>query len=111
MSNGTALIAALLTALLVWLIVIRDELRKGRKHLGTGLSGLQAAVAGLTAKVTAVDADVKKLLANSTPGPGPGQVIVNQADIDSLTASVGAATGVLAADDTAANPPAPSPTT
>jgi len=74
-----------------------------------GLGALQAAVTALAAKVAAVDADVKKLLANASTGPGPGQVIVNQADIDALTASVGAATGVLAADDAAANPTSPTP--
>jgi outer membrane murein-binding lipoprotein Lpp len=73
--------------------------------MSTGLTALQAAVSDLAAKVAAVDADVKKLVANSQPGLQPGQVIVNQADIDALTSSVGAASGVLAADDTAANAP------
>lgn len=109
MPNGQALIIALLAALLIWLIVIWDELRKGRNTLGTGLTGLQAAIATLTGKVSAVDADFKKLLANAGTGPAPGQVIVNQADIDALTASVSAATGVLATDDSEANPPAPTP--
>ena len=75
--------------------------------MSAGLTGLQAAVAALTGKVAAVDADVKKLLANSQPGPQPGQVIVNQSDIDALTASVSTASGVLDADDAAVNPPAP----
>lgn len=75
--------------------------------MSTGLTGLQAAVSDLAAKVAAVDADVKKLLAGASAGPGPGQVIVNQADIDALTASVGAASGVLVADDAAANAPTP----
>jgi len=75
--------------------------------MATGLTALQAAVTDLSAKVAAVDADVKKLLANANPGPQPGQVIVNQADIDALTASISAASGVLAADDTSVNPPAP----
>jgi len=77
--------------------------------MATGLSALQTAVADLSAKVAAVDADVKKLLANSNPGPQPGQVIVNQADIDALTSSISAASGVLAADDSAVNPPPPAP--
>ncbi len=73
--------------------------------MATGLTALQAAITDLTAKVAAVDADVKKLIANSSPGLQVGQVIVNQADIDALTASVSAASGILAADDTAANTP------
>ena len=75
--------------------------------MATGLSALQTAVATLVTNVAKVDADIKKLIANSSPGLQPGQVIVNQADIDALTASTNAATGTLAADDTAANPPAP----
>jgi hypothetical protein len=75
--------------------------------MSTGLTALQAAIGELNTKVVAIDADVKKLLANATSGPGPGQVIVNQADIDALTASVAAATTTLTADDTAVNPPPP----
>jgi hypothetical protein len=76
--------------------------------MAVGLTVLQTAVTNLAAKVAAVDADVKKLLANSNPGPQPGQVIVNQADIDALTATVTAADTTLAADDAAVNPPAAS---
>jgi hypothetical protein len=81
--------------------------KEWRLEMSTGLTALQAAIAALQAKVAAVDADVKKLLAGSTAGPGPGQVIVNQADIDALTTSIGAATATLTADDASANPPAP----
>jgi hypothetical protein len=76
--------------------------------MAVGLTALQTAVTNLTAKVAAVDADVKKLLANSNPGPQPGQVIVNQSDIDALTATVTAADATLDADDAAVNPPAAS---
>lgn len=43
------------------------------------------------------DADLATLLANSTPGLQPGQVIVLQSDIDALTASVGSVTTSLQA--------------
>jgi hypothetical protein len=72
-----------------------------------GLVGLTGAIAILSGKVSAVDADVKKLVANATPGPGPGQVIVNQSDIDALTNTVSGLTGTLAADDALVNPPTP----
>lgn len=75
--------------------------------MSAGLTGLAAQVAALTTNVATVDADVKKLVANSTAGPQPGQVIVNQADIDALTASVSAANGVLTSDDATVNPPTP----
>ena len=100
MAPGFPVVAVILL-LMLYLDYRRDKL------MSAGLTGLAAAVADLSAKVSAVDADVKKLLANSTAGPGPGQVIVNQADIDALTASVSAASGTLAADDAAVNPPAP----
>ena len=75
--------------------------------MATGLTALQAAIASLTTIVTQVDADVKKLIANSGGTVlQPGQVIVNQSDIDTLTASTSAAVGVLTADDASANPPA-----
>ena len=74
-------------------------------YMATGLTALQTAVANLQANVASVDADVKKLIANSQPGLQPGQVIVNQADIDALTTSIGTASGTLAADDTAVNAP------
>lgn len=87
--------------------------------MSTTMASLAAQAADLTSKVgalatavSAVDADVKKLLANSTAGPGPGQVIVNQTDLDAVSASlnavalsVSASTGTLAADDTSVNPP------
>ena len=114
--NLSLVIVALLAALLVvQLVHLRITLRTGKKirkeeeRISMGLTNLQAAVTALTGKVSAVDADFKKLLANSSAGPGPGQVIVNQSDIDNLTASVGAANAVLSADDTAANPPAATP--
>jgi hypothetical protein len=86
---------------------ILRRLSKLEDIMSTGLTALQAAIGELNTKVVAIDADVKKLLANATSGPGPGQVIVNQADIDALTASVAAATTTLTADDTAVNPPPP----
>jgi hypothetical protein len=93
---------------IIWTLLLVAILG-GIIFMATGLTALQAAVTDLQSKVAAVDADVKRLIANATGGPQPGQVIVNQADIDALTASIGAATGTLAADDTAANPPPPAP--
>ena len=72
-----------------------------------GLAGLQSAVAALTTATNQVIADVQKLLANQTGGLQPGQVIVQQADIDALTASVSALTTSEQAADATVNPPAP----
>lgn len=79
--------------------------------MSAGLNALQSAVADLQQKVadnTAASkkliADVEKLLAGASGGPQPGQVIVNQSDIDALTASATAASATLAgetADETA----------
>jgi X-X-X-Leu-X-X-Gly heptad repeat protein len=74
--------------------------------MATGLSALQAAVAALTTGTNQLIADVQKLLANQSPGLQPGQVIVNQADIDALTTSVTALTASEVAEDAAVNPSA-----
>ena len=36
-----------------------------------------------------IHADVQKLLAGASAGPGPGQVIVNESDLDALTSTAG----------------------
>lgn len=76
---------------------------------GTGLTALQQAVAALTTAQGQVIADVTKLLAGQSTGPGPGQVIVNQADIDALTTSVASLTAADVAADATVNPPPPPP--
>ena len=84
------------------------------------LSDLQAKIAQLQADVAAehiangqILADVQKLLAGASQGPGPGQVIVNESDLDALTQSASNIDATVVADtaaDTAAdgqvNPPA-----
>lgn len=71
-----------------------------------GLAGLQSAVAALTTANNQIVADIQKLLAGASQGPQPGQVIVNQSDIDALTASVTALTSADTAADQTVNPPA-----
>lgn len=71
-----------------------------------GLSNLSAGVNALIAANNQLIADAQKLLANQSAGPGPGQVIVNQADIDALTSTVNAQTAADVAEDQAINPPA-----
>lgn len=71
-----------------------------------GLTGLQAAVAKLQTDQAKLIADVQRLLANQTPGLQPGQVVVNQADIDALTATIGTLDTAATTED-AAIPPAP----
>ena len=78
--------------------------------MATGLTALTAAVASLTTATNQLIADVQKLLAGQSSGPAPGQVIVNQADIDALTASVTQITASETAADATVNPPA-APTT
>jgi hypothetical protein len=73
----------------------------------TGLAALQAAVTALTTATNKLIADVQKLLAGQQTGPGAGQVIVNQSDIDALTSSVTALTGAEQAADATVNPPTP----
>lgn len=72
-----------------------------------GLTGLQSAVAALATAQGQVIADVQKLLAGQSAGPGPGQVIVNQADVDALTTSIQSLTAADVAADATVNPPAP----
>lgn len=72
-----------------------------------GLSNLSAGLTALVAANQQLVADAQKLLAGQSAGPGPGQVIVNQADIDALTATVNAQTAIDVAEDQAVNPPAP----
>lgn len=74
---------------------------------GTGLANLQAAIAALSTAQQQVIADVQKLLAGASTGPGPGQVIVNQSDIDALTTSVQSLTAADVAADQSVNPPPP----
>ena len=49
--------------------------------------------------------DVQKLLANQSAGPGPGQVVVQQSDIDALTTSIQSLTAADVAADATVNPP------
>ena len=83
------------------------------------LADLQAKIAQLQADVAAehtangqILADVQKLLAGASAGPGPGQVVVNESDLDALTqsasdidASVVADTAADTAADATVNPP------
>jgi hypothetical protein len=73
-----------------------------------GLTALQADMAKLQAANTQILADVTKLLANQQPGLQPGQVIVNQADIDALDATVQGITSGDTTADATVNPPAKS---
>jgi len=88
---------------------ILAELKSQGEAMATGLSALQAAVAAATAATNQLIADVQKLLAGQSSGPGPGQVIVNQSDIDALTSTVTNLTASEQAADATVNPPAPSP--
>lgn len=72
-----------------------------------GLTNLSVGVTALVAANQQLIADAQKLLAGQSAGPGPGQVIVNQADIDALTATVSAQTAADVAADQQVNPPAP----
>lgn len=74
-----------------------------------GLSNLSAGLTALVAANQQLVADAQKLLAGQSAGPGPGQVIVNQADIDALTATVNAQTAIDVAEDQAVNPPTTPP--
>lgn len=85
------------------------------------LADLQAKMAQLqtdTAAEHTVDlqilADVQKLLAGASAGPGIGQVVVNESDLDALTQTasdidtqVVADTAAATAADATVNPPAP----
>jgi hypothetical protein len=77
-----------------------------RKELKMGLAPLQAALTALATAQGQVIADVQKLLANQSSGPQPGQVVVQQADIDALTTSVQGLTAADVAADATVNPPA-----
>jgi hypothetical protein len=96
---------AVVVLLLLYLIL---RLETFMSTTNQGLTALQADMAKLQAANTQILADVTKLLANQQPGLQPGQVIVNQADIDALDATVqGITSGDTAADQTV-NPPAKS---
>lgn len=97
-------------------ILLLQALREERREIkilleefmsttNTGLAALQAAVAALSTAQGQVIADVQKLLAGQTGGPQPGQVIVNQSDIDALTSSIQALTAADVAADVTVNPP------
>lgn len=79
--------------------------------LNTGLTALQTAMAALVSENAQIVADVQKLLAGAAPGLKPGQVIVNQADIDALTSTVSGLTAADTAEDLLVNPPPPPPPT
>ena len=97
-------------ALATILAIVESIQTKGDHFMSTtnqGLAKLQADIAALQAANTQILADVTKLLANQSPGLQPGQVIVNQADIDALDATVQGITGADTAADATVNPPAP----
>lgn len=94
--------------------LILDKLSKieqqGEEIMSTvnqGLAKLQASVAALATENQQILADVTKLLAGQAPGLQPGQVIVNQADIDALQTTVDGMTAAETAADQTVNPPAP----
>lgn len=97
-SKVTDVLAAILTVAVLLLLF-------GGIYMGLG--NLQTAVAALATAQGQVIADVQKLLANQSAGPQPGQVIVNQSDIDALTTSVQSLTAADVAADATVNPPAP----
>lgn len=86
------------------------EVRKLMSTTNQGLAGITADIAALKAANTQIIADVQKLLANQQPGLQPGQVIVNQADIDALDATVQGIASADTAADQQVNPPATPPT-
>jgi hypothetical protein len=86
--------------------------KRENEFMGTvnqGLAALQSSVAALVSENAQILADVTKLLAGSSAGPQPGQVIVNQADIDALNATISGLTAADVAEDLLVNPPAPPP--
>lgn len=92
---------ALVVLLLAFLILRQEK----RMSTNAGLVNLVPAVQALVTANQQILADVTKLLANQQPGLQPGQVIVNQADIDALTATVQQTTASDVAADATVNPP------
>lgn len=88
-------------------VVLLLLLLLSNRRIRMGLANLQSAVSALQTTNAQLVADIKKLLAGATTGPGPGQVIVNQADIDALTTTVNSMVSEDQAADATVNPPAP----
>jgi hypothetical protein len=72
---------------------------------GSGLSALQAEMTQLQTDVGKLIGDIKTLIANQQPGLQPGQVIVNQSDIDALTATASSIDSSVTAEDQSVAPP------
>lgn len=70
-----------------------------------GLAGAQASLGKLETSNAKLVQDVATLLANQQPGLQPGQVIVNQSDIDAVQARIDALTTADTAADSTVNPP------
>src|SRR4051812_32395922 len=95
----------LLGIVVIFQILILLEVERLMSTVNQGLAALQTAFADLQSSNAKIRADVATLLANQQPGLQPGQVIVNQADIDALTASVQSETSADQATDATVNPP------
>jgi hypothetical protein len=87
----------------LWTLYRLEKLMSSQNQ---GLVSLQADMVKLQAANTQILADVTKLLAGQQPGLQPGQVIVNQSDIDALDSTVQSMTGSDTAEDAVVNPPA-----
>jgi hypothetical protein len=99
--------ANLLNQVLTKLDQLSKEVVQGMSTTNQGLAALQSDMAKLQAANQQILADVTKLLANQQPGLQPGQVIVNQADIDALDATVQSVTGADTSADATVNPKPP----
>lgn len=65
-------------------IHILEEINRTMSTTNAGLANLQASVAKLSTDNAALVALFQQLLSNQQPGLQPGQVIVNQSDIDAI---------------------------
>jgi hypothetical protein len=72
-----------------------EELNKQQRQLNTEVNKMAETTATILAEVTAENIKVdalgtafNNLVANQQPGPGPGQVIVNQSELDAIGAAI-----------------------
>jgi hypothetical protein len=75
-----------------------------------GLAGAQASLSKLETSNAKLVQDVATLLANQQAGPQPGQVVVQQADIDAVQARIDALTSADTTADGTVNPAPPATT-
>ena len=96
---GCVLFLSVLQTILLFLIL--KEMKKNMSTTNQGLAALNTDLAQLKTDNATLLAGLKALLANQQPGLQPGQVIVNQADIDAADAIVkGIDSDTTAADAT-----------